>query len=141
VYDPQTDTWETRADMPQAQGGLAAAVLNGRLYAFGGEQWSPTQKVFSTVWVYDPATDSWDSAGELPEARHGLAAATIGSETFSIAGADRPGGGAVNSSAALTPGTSPDLLLRGLRDAALWRGHRAHHRRCGSREGGVLHQI
>ena len=103
VYDPNTDTWETRADMPQAQGGLAAEVLEGRLYAFGGEQWKPTKKVFSAVWAYEPATDSWDSAGELPEARHGLAAAAIGSELFAIAGANQPGGGAVNSSAALTP--------------------------------------
>ena len=104
VYDPMTDTWEKKADMPEAQGGLAAAVLDGKLYSFGGEQWRPVQKLFATVWVYDPATDSWDSAVELPEGRHGLAAATIGAEIFAIGGADKPGAGPVNSSTALKPG-------------------------------------
>lgn len=56
VYDPEVDRWETRSPMPQAQGGLAATALNGKLYVFGGEQWVPEQKVFAESWVYDPQT-------------------------------------------------------------------------------------
>lgn len=44
VYDPKLNRWETRSPMPQAQGGLAATSLNGKLYVFGGEQWVPEQK-------------------------------------------------------------------------------------------------
>jgi N-acetylneuraminic acid mutarotase len=35
-YDPVTDTWTPKADMPTARRSLAVAVLNGLLYAVGG---------------------------------------------------------------------------------------------------------
>jgi Kelch motif len=47
VYDSKLDRWETRSPLPQAQGGLAATALGGKLYVFGGEQWVPAQKVFA----------------------------------------------------------------------------------------------
>ena len=95
VYDPKTNRWETRAAMPLAQGGLAAAALSGKLYVFGGEQWFPEEKLFGNVWVYDPKLDRWGPAPSLPLPRHGLAAATVGSEIFVFGGASKPGLGAV----------------------------------------------
>ena len=95
VYDPKTNGWQTRAEMPLAQGGLAAAALNGKLYVFGGEQWFPEVKVFGNVWVYDPAHDRWAQGPNLKVPRHGLAAATVGSEIFVFGGATKPGLGAV----------------------------------------------
>ncbi len=64
--------------MPQAQGGLAAAVWGGRLYVFGGEQWVREQKVFADGWVSDPRTDRWAALPPLPTPRHGLGAAMVG---------------------------------------------------------------
>ena len=95
VYDPKTDRWQTKADMPLAQGGLAAAALDGKLYVFGGEQWYPDIKVFGNVWVYDPKLDRWEAGPALRFPRHGLAAATVDSEIFAFGGATRPGLGAV----------------------------------------------
>lgn len=104
VYDPATDTWESRAPMPQAQGGLAAAALDGRLYVFGGEQWTPKQKVFGNAWVYDPNTDRWHGLPPLPTPRHGLAAAAAAGRIFVIGGATTAGGGgAVGIVEALRP--------------------------------------
>lgn len=103
VYDPATDTWETKAPMPLAQGGLAAAALNGRLYVFGGEQWFPDVNVFANAWVYDPKHDRWSPAPSLRYPRHGLAAATIGSEIFVFGGATRAGLGAVPVNEVLRP--------------------------------------
>lgn len=97
VFDPATGQWTTRAPMPQAQGGLAAAAHAGKLYVFGGEQWVPEQKVFSDNWVYDPAADRWSALPSLPTPRHGLAAATIGNRIHVVGGGLTVGGNAASA--------------------------------------------
>lgn len=49
VYDPATDTWETKAPMPAESAGLAANVVNGKIYLMSGK----------VVFVYDPDEDFW----------------------------------------------------------------------------------
>jgi hypothetical protein len=52
VYDPATDMWTTAAaPLPTARAGLTAAIVDGRIYAIGGQQGSV--KVH-TVEEYDP---------------------------------------------------------------------------------------
>ena len=52
AYDPASDSWTTRASMPTARGGLAAAAsTNGLIYVIGG--------IPSVVEAYDPLTDTW----------------------------------------------------------------------------------
>ncbi len=97
VYDPKLDRWETRSPMPQAQGGLAATSLNGKLYVFGGEQWVPEQKVFAEGWVYDPRTNGWEALPPLPTPRHGLGAATVGNRIFVFGGGTKTGGNAATA--------------------------------------------
>nr|WP_145548723.1 kelch repeat-containing protein [Variovorax boronicumulans] len=92
VFDPSTGTWQTRAPMPQAQGGLAAAAHGGKLYVFGGEQWTPEHKVFADSWVYDPAADRWTALPPLPTPRHGLGAATVGKRIHVFGGGLQVGG-------------------------------------------------
>lgn len=92
VYDPERDAWETRAPMPQAQGGLGAAVVDGKLHACGGERWLPEQGVMSECWTYDPATDGWQPLTPLPTARHGIGMAAVGRRLHVFGGATRPGG-------------------------------------------------
>jgi len=91
VYDPATDRWETRAPMPQAQGGLAAAAHGGKLYVFGGEQFVPTGKVFAEAWVYDPGTDRWAALPPMPTPRHGHGAAVVGNRIFLMGGGEKVG--------------------------------------------------
>lgn len=97
VYDPALDSWQTRSPMPQAQSGLAATSLNGKLYAFGGEQWVPAQTVFAESWVYDPEADSWEALPPLPTPRHGLGAAAVGNRIFVFGGGTRTGGNAATA--------------------------------------------
>ena len=47
-YDPATNTWETLANMSAAREGVACAVLDGKLYAIGGDG-------LSSVEVFDPS--------------------------------------------------------------------------------------
>lgn len=94
VYDPVTKRWETRAPMPQAQGGLAVAAYDGKLYAFGGEQFVPASKVFPDAWVYDPKTDRWSALPAMPTPRHGHGAAVVGNRIFLMGGGEKVGVGA-----------------------------------------------
>lgn len=36
VYDPTTDTWTMKADMPTARACISTCVVNGKIYVFGG---------------------------------------------------------------------------------------------------------
>jgi len=92
VYDPRTDGWDLGAPMPQGQGGLAADSIDGKLYVFGGEQWTPEKPVFGDSWVYDPAADAWRA----------LTAAAVGSRVFVLGGATKTGSGAVAVNEALS---------------------------------------
>lgn len=91
VYDPAVKRWQTRAALPQAQGGLAAAAVGGKLYAFGGEQFVPSSKVFGEAWVYDPATDRWSALPPMPTPRHGHGAAVVGNRIFLMGGGEKVG--------------------------------------------------
>ena len=52
VYDPETDTWETKAPMPIPQVSAQAHVIKDRIYVVG--------RFPSTLnEVYDPTTDTW----------------------------------------------------------------------------------
>jgi len=104
VFDPETNRWESRSPMPVSSGGIAAAALDGILYVFGGEQWTPEQTVFAYAFAYDPANDSWRKVVDLPQARHGLAAATVGSLIYTLGGCTLVGGGAaVGTTESLNP--------------------------------------
>ena len=43
VYDPISDTWQSRAPIPAPSAAYGLAALNGRLYLFGG--WDGTRYV------------------------------------------------------------------------------------------------
>lgn len=92
VYDPSEDRWRRAAPMPQGQGGLAAAVAGGRLYAFGGEFFDNGGGVYPEAWVYDPKTDDWTAIADMPTPRHGLGAVTLGDDIYVIGGAEGVGG-------------------------------------------------
>ncbi|MCZ2809402.1 MAG: hypothetical protein O2V44_08615 [Candidatus Bathyarchaeota archaeon] len=60
IYDPATDTWETKASMPTPRIGVQASVVDGKIYLVGGNS--------SANEVYDPATDSWTTKAPMPVA-------------------------------------------------------------------------
>ncbi len=87
-YDPATDAWRTRADMPTARRGLGvAAASNGKLYAVGGRD--REENIMATVEEYDPATDAWRPRAAMPTARAGLGvAAASNGKIYAIGGHD-----------------------------------------------------
>jgi hypothetical protein len=51
MYDPTTDAWETKADMPTWRRSHSASAVNGIIYAIGGLKQGPG--LLSTVEAYD----------------------------------------------------------------------------------------
>jgi len=88
MYDVERDVWMVRKPMPTARSGIAAAVVAGKLYVFGGES---QVKTFSEVEAYDPETDTWLKVAELPTPRHGLGVAAVGNRIYVVAGGPKPG--------------------------------------------------
>jgi formylglycine-generating enzyme required for sulfatase activity/N-acetylneuraminic acid mutarotase len=62
VYDPGTDTWSARPDMPSARIPGAAAV-NDEIYVIGGDN------IGTTVQQYDPAAGTWTAKASMPTER------------------------------------------------------------------------
>jgi hypothetical protein len=93
VYDPPSNTWNgTPAQMPTPRTQLAAAVVNGKIYAIGGVNSGGSH--LNTVEVYDPSSDTWGAAAPMPTARDLLAAADANGLIYAIGGLKR---GTVNT--------------------------------------------
>ena len=78
MYDPKTDTWQRKADMPTKRSGVAVSVVEGKIYAIGGESmkkkpwhkgWRYEAKGLPTVEMYDPVTDTWTQRADMPTPR------------------------------------------------------------------------
>jgi N-acetylneuraminic acid mutarotase len=66
-YNPTTDTWQSRANMPTARKGpVAVTANNGKIYVIGGADSS--HNYVNTVEEYDPLTDTWQSRANTPVA-------------------------------------------------------------------------
>lgn len=67
-YDPADDRWEKRAPMPTGRSGGSAAVVNNRLYVFGGEGNAENTSLgtFNQVEFYDTARDAWTELAPMP---------------------------------------------------------------------------
>ncbi|MFC1712382.1 sigma-70 family RNA polymerase sigma factor [Candidatus Poribacteria bacterium] len=92
AYEPATDTWTTKADMPTARYYHAACVVDGRIYVSGGAtKWGERSGNWAevpTVEVYDTATDTWTRASDMPRARHGHSASAVDGKMYIIGGQD-----------------------------------------------------
>jgi len=104
AYDPSTDAWTRRADVPLApREGVASAVVDGRFVAWGGiaaskqEPRAPLSTdpevlgdaTFSDGAIYDIAADRWSALPPSPlSPRSGAAGLTVGGEVLIIGGAD-----------------------------------------------------
>lgn len=62
-YDPSTDTWTRKSDMPTARTAHCACAINGIIYVIGGI--TNDQASLSTMDAYDPAADRWTRKPEL----------------------------------------------------------------------------
>lgn len=88
--------WVEAAPLPRGGDHLAGAVVNGTIYAIGGEHGHaglnneppPTYSQHSDVYAYTPSTDTWTRRADLPVGSSHFEAATLvlGNKILTIGG-------------------------------------------------------
>ena len=89
VYDTQTNTWHTAADMPTPRVAPGVAVFSNEIYVFGGYDRKGPRGEFrykKTVEVYDTATDTWVKKRDMPTLRHAFMTAVVNGKIYVIGG-------------------------------------------------------
>ena len=93
VYDPMTNSWETKASMPTPRADFSANVVDDKIYLIGGKRYSSVNPYFKETdvnEVYDPANNSWSTAKATPNAVYGYASAVIDGKIHVIGGSKNP---------------------------------------------------
>jgi N-acetylneuraminic acid mutarotase len=93
AYDPATDTWTRKADMPAPRELLTTSVVGGKIYAICGQREDGTHRnVYRTVDMYDPATDSWTKKADAPLPRKVHSACVLNDIIYVFGGRNVIGG-------------------------------------------------
>ena len=91
VYDPLTDTWENKTEMPTTRQRPITNVVHDKIYIIGGFQYRDLPPPQTTIGldvneVYDPKTDSWTIKKPIPITTSNPASATIDNKIYVIGG-------------------------------------------------------
>lgn len=79
-------TWTQKADMPTARFNFGTCVVDGKVFAIGGEVDKFGDISIATVEVYDPKTDTWERKTDMPTARSGLFVLVVDGKIYAIGG-------------------------------------------------------
>jgi hypothetical protein len=84
VYDPATNTWTAKTDMPTRRMALGICAMDGKIYAVGGL--SNNLAVITQNEMYDPVTDTWTTKSPMQEKRHSFFFGSVGDKIYAIGG-------------------------------------------------------
>jgi N-acetylneuraminic acid mutarotase len=87
-YDPLTDTWTPRANLPEPRFGTPGVFAPnvGKFYVFGGADQNLV--IRDTTYVYDPVADSWTIGAPMPDNRFRGSIAYYNGKIYVIGGFD-----------------------------------------------------
>jgi N-acetylneuraminic acid mutarotase len=77
VYDPASDSWTRKKDMPTRLTHLNPAIDGNTIWFAGGFKGKHPGPVTAEVWKYDIAADAWTAGPSLPERRAGGGLAVV----------------------------------------------------------------
>jgi N-acetylneuraminic acid mutarotase len=67
VYDPSTDSWDTRAPIPKPVLQYASAVVGNKIYIIGGRESAINRlNTVNYTQIYDTVTDTWSFGPAMP---------------------------------------------------------------------------
>jgi N-acetylneuraminic acid mutarotase len=119
-YDPATNAWTEKAGRPGqfwARAGLAAAEIDGKLYAVGGKDGSNT--IGGTLEVYDPPSNAWTIGRAMPTRRWLLAGGAINGKLHAVGGSNTSDV-TVNTLEVYDPATTEWTARAGMPTARHW---------------------
>lgn len=90
AYDPKTDSWARKRDMPTPRRFVAAVPLDHTLYVVGGSVGPTLTVATNIVEAYDPATDTWTQKQAMPTRRACSAACEVNGIIYVLGGAQGP---------------------------------------------------
>lgn len=86
-YDPVTDSWQSKADLPApARAYMEACSIAGKIYVTGGME-ARMGEALSAVEVYDPTTNTWSKAASMPTGRNYIGVTLANGKFYVIGGA------------------------------------------------------
>ena len=88
AYDPETDTWTRKKDMPVSRINFELGVAAGKVYLIGGSTGlgAEHERRMDRVDVYDPATDTWTKGPKMPTRREPRAVEVVNDRIYVIGG-------------------------------------------------------
>ena len=94
AYDPATDTWTRKKDMPVSRVHPAVGAVDGKIYIIGGSTgWGHGhERRMDRVDIYDPATDTWETGPKMPTQRDAYLGGVVNNRIYVIGGYGLPGG-------------------------------------------------
>ncbi len=84
VYDPATDSWETKAPMPAPRSQMTASTVDDKIYVIGGIVDPLNGEITHLNGVYDPQTDKWTTKAEVPGRFYSHGAAVVDNKIYVI---------------------------------------------------------
>ncbi len=70
-YDPATDTYTAKANVPTPRSWGTCALVNGLIYVIGGYSYGSPSGATNVNEVYDPVTDTWTTRAPMPVKKYG----------------------------------------------------------------------
>lgn len=83
-----TDKWVTKAPMVTPRYNFQTAVVDGKIYAIGGQNGS---NALATVEVYDPITNKWAAKASMSTPRNGFLSEVVNGKIYAIGGSSNSG--------------------------------------------------
>ena len=115
-YDPTTDRWTSKKQMPHPADHMSVAEYRGKIYIFGGagsekpDAFGAGNVQLNDAWEYDPAADFWKALAPMPTRRNAGAAVAVGDKIYVIGGSGLAPG-------ASNPAAAENLLVLGTNEA------------------------
>ena len=90
AYNPQTDTWIQKKEMPVSRVEFDIGVLMENLYHWRRDTQRWRWRTIGRVDVYNPDPDTWVKGREMPTPRSSLGVGVVGNHIYAIGGRGWP---------------------------------------------------